>query len=686
MQFAEWALAAGVPADRIHLFLSSADTTKFQDRLTKAKIAARPATDREINGFVNDELKDLSGDLLYWFWSGHGSISENSERLLFFEDLRNDSQPSLDLSHLMKRLRSQPYGRFRRQVAYVDACANRFEDLGFKYSAGVVRPGLGKLVTSVRQLFFLAADSGNEALAGKFSQAILQALRKQHDAGQRLWPPDPDTVRKAVGQAFEGSQQRPVQIAWSTESGDEYSWAVSGDLPASEYVNGMAREVGYPVRFLRRLTAMAALYTAAGSDARRDALYQRLSAQPAPVGRAARLSPELDMLRLIAKGLQQGSPEALRDEVSDPGFSAELNRLTLLRDVRALLVNLEQATMADFQEDYAITVMPLEPAPERLNAHTLDAMLDELTQVHVDDAYRFLWQFLLRVATHQPEARRAIDTLIREHSSPVLLRTIRDELQKEQRFLLSVSIEPAESGQFLPGAVEAKLLFAGTVTVVRPLPRIAVDTWPKAEQAAVELVGQARKIVMGQLRKSDRDLDIEFLLPYGCFQQAPDEFILRLAAPTALGRVHPVVVRCRARIVERWDWDLTLWQAAGNRIDRKAKGMVEWLDPTGSKNAGPVYQTCKGLLALDFLPRDEIEDLVTAGYPFIAWLRSDPAGGWDAFKQRFAEWAHASPFEQLPRGLPEIRRNPGDLGESLTMFWDDPNYTEHWPRAEEPTT
>ena len=71
LQFAEWArFSGGVKPDNIHLFLSDGNPGAFDDRLKKARIDRRPATSQEINGFIDKQLKNYSGDLLYLFWSG----------------------------------------------------------------------------------------------------------------------------------------------------------------------------------------------------------------------------------------------------------------------------------------------------------------------------------------------------------------------------------------------------------------------------------------------------------------------------------------------------------------------------------------------------------------------------------------------------------------------------------------
>jgi hypothetical protein len=276
VDFAKWALQCGVPAGNIHVFLSHEAYAGYKADLKTHRIDCRAAKAGELNQFLYRELRGISGDLLYLFWSGHGSISENKDRILFYEDLKIGSPQHLDLSHLLLSLRSQPQGIFKLQQAYIDACANRFEELNFEASPGIYRPGLGELLRDVRQLFFLAADSGQEALSGRFSEAVLKELALSFGA-EGIWPPDPDEVRKSVQPQFEGTFQRPVQISWRTKSGDEGDEHTSGDLPATDYINRAAYAAGYPVRFLRRLAAMLPAYLDKNSEGSRGVLAARLS-------------------------------------------------------------------------------------------------------------------------------------------------------------------------------------------------------------------------------------------------------------------------------------------------------------------------------------------------------------------------------------------------------------------------
>jgi hypothetical protein len=338
--FAEWAKKAGVPPQQIHLFLSERDINNVRGRLEAASVQACLATDASFNDFVDRVMPKLSGDLLYFYWSGHGSISENSQRILFYQDLTKDSPRHLDLNHFLIRLRSAPHGRFPSQIAYVDACANRFEDLGFQASAGKDQPGMGSLTSGIQQIFFLAADSGQQAAAGEFSAHVLNALETAWTKRPE-WPPNPDEIIEEVRHQFRGLQQRPVQISWRTSSSDESGIEVtSGDLPGSEFVNSVAQSVGYSVRSLRRLATIAGQFESLAGELgeqNRDELYAHLALQSGKLTskRKTRSNVRLDLLHIIASAFFWGNQDFLDQEVNriEPEaaeFSTELGRFRLL--------------------------------------------------------------------------------------------------------------------------------------------------------------------------------------------------------------------------------------------------------------------------------------------------------------------------------------------------------------------
>jgi hypothetical protein len=84
------------------------------------------------------------------------------------------------------------------------------------------------------------------------------------------------------------------------------------------------------------------------------------------------------------------------------------------------------------------------------------------------------------------------------------------------------------------------------------------------------------------------------------------------------------------------------------------------------------------LVALKFLPSDNLLDIIHEGFPFMAWLRSEPEGSnWEAFARDFESWAHAQPLKNLARDIRLIRKEPRGVGTNLTLLWDDPDDVEH---------
>jgi hypothetical protein len=231
--------------------------------------------------------------------------------------------------------------------------------------------------------------------------------------------------------------------------------------------------------------------------------------------------------------------------------------------------------------------------------------------------------------------------------------------------------------------VEARLLLERTALVIEPFESRPAAAWDQVERAVAEIVQKARRTVIEQYRCKEASLQIEFLMPDPFFVKAPDEFKLRWGRnPVAIGRVHPVVIRWRARLL-----DLTVplepWYASGARIDRKSPGRIRWLEQPECRGASSFCESCHGLVVLRFSPTDEFYDVIDAGFPFVAWLRAQPPNDdWDAFVQEFEQWAARHPLEMLPRELLVMRQRATNIGANLTLFWDDPEYADHWTRGD----
>jgi hypothetical protein len=710
VQFVEWACGAGVPPNHVHLFLSSADHARFAARLAaiadveKRQVTPRVATVANILDFRLKELPQLSGDLLYFYWSGHGSFLRN-RRLLFCEDQHRSGYLQFDLDDFLTELRSRNFGV---QIGYVDACANFFDRLGLRGQPGSFSAATEAPRSDVRQMWLCAADSGQQAIGGAFSRTLLEQLAERRRA-DGAWPVDHEAIIEAVNEALIGGddgpgQQRPVQISWVRSTGDSRVQE-RGDVPAESFVNAVAASWGLPVAALRQLADLAAQSPSLQRRERRDELFHALAAEArlSPDDRGGRVeSPELDLLYIIASAFRWESPTSdtqpvlarLDAEISRVGatsaeFAIELGRARVISQAQAC-VRQQPIEPAAVRKAYLQTIETLPLEPERGQAVGLVAMLDRLTQLPPKDDLPFgaVWEFLLRLADRAPEARAAITALVDARARNVLaLKALRASLQHERRYLLSIRVNYDDSQESTPapGIVEARLLVSHTMERIKELPSInANGSWASAREAVAALVKKARKEVSSVLAQNERledRLDIEFVLYEAFFTEAPDRFGIPLPIdPCPLGRVHPVVIRWVNRVEEPWDAG-EVWFAIAAKIDRQARPKVRWLERAGREHVAACANGCDGLLALSFVPDlGAIVDLLNAGFPFVAWPRqAAQERPWEKFRSELDEWAaRTSRFDELPRALRSIRDTDTALGSHLTLLWDDPSCPKYW--------
>ncbi|MEO7274147.1 MAG: hypothetical protein ABI211_19280, partial [Vicinamibacterales bacterium] len=707
MQFVEWAHGAGVPAANIHLFLSTADHARFTNRLQAVEVSAQAATFVRLFEFREKELPKLSGDLLYFYWSGHGSVARNGTRLLFFEEQQRSVYTQFNLNDFLELLRSDAYGGFAVQVGYVDTCANSFEKLGLRGQPGRFEGAQGANRIKVRQMWLCAADSGQQAIAGAFSQTVLTELT-QRWSPDTAWPIDHDAIVEAVTQAMIGddvhpSIQRPVQLSWVTSTGSSEVYE-RGELPAEEFVNIVAAGWGLPVQALRRLAEIAADSPSLKDTARREELFQSVAAaahygSPFPRGSRAEIL-ELDLLYIVASAFHWQSPTAdtyevlhrLDAEMSRDGamaaiFSNELSRICVTAKVHDFLRQ-QPIEPYSVRQAYLETSDSLPPDPKRDEADRIVSMLDRVVQLPPRDdlPFYYLWEFLLRLGDHSPDARAGIETFVKAHAtSQVALRMLRERMQRHRRYLLSICIAQLSSPERVPGLIEARLFVAHTMERVKLFdPVDANGSWVGARDAVAKIVESAREKVHARLLRNEQvadHMDVEFVLNHEFFPMAPDRVGVPLPVRLSpLGRLHPVVVRWVYRLRHRAKIDEEAWFAIAANINREAPPKVRWVGGIDDQVASHADQ-CDGLLALSFVPdTDAIADLLDAGFPFMTWPREAVQDrSWETFRQEVNAWAtRTSKFCDLPRALRSIRETDTALGSHLTLLWDDPEYAHHW--------
>ncbi|WP_328875969.1 caspase family protein [Streptomyces sp. NBC_00287] len=180
--FARWLTGSGqVPPANVRLFLSPLPSTTvpcvddFPEHL--------PATEANIKQALLHELPSCDGDLLWIYWAGHGFVDDHGDALLPYSNAAAPSISNLNLGSALRLWKSTSvaHGRFRHQVAVVDACRvdrRRTPKLHFEAH----EYGKGAMTDERRQFVLYAAPPGgaarNEAgrQSGLFTRSLLHRL------------------------------------------------------------------------------------------------------------------------------------------------------------------------------------------------------------------------------------------------------------------------------------------------------------------------------------------------------------------------------------------------------------------------------------------------------------------------------------------------------------------------------
>lgn len=231
-RFADWLLGRGVKPEHIFLFLSPrqrAGGGEPEPRIDP-RLTARSADENLVHDFIVEDLARRDGDLLFFYWAGHGVIGDagGGSRRLFFADATPAHKRNLDLQALLQFMRTGAF-QTRQQVCVVDACANRVGD------EGVASRGFpsGRELTAGRQQFvLLAAQPGQYARNLPADRSCLfttELLALLNTDAVPTWPPCLEGVAQALRDRFGQlrrtglAQQAPTFISFRGWDGEETS-------------------------------------------------------------------------------------------------------------------------------------------------------------------------------------------------------------------------------------------------------------------------------------------------------------------------------------------------------------------------------------------------------------------------------------------------------------------------------
>ncbi len=673
VRFAEW-LRKRAPAANIHLFISSKHHAAFQGRSAAVGVQLKDATRQTVESFLLNELPLRQADLLYIYWASHGNIGDKDQRILFYEDWKDRQHGlHLDLDTFLLWLRRMPVGaNCPRQVAYIDACANQFEDLQFTGTTGANQFSVEKAAApGVEQDFFLAAASGQQALSGKFSQHVLEALENSP-----TFPPDAEGIIAKARKPFEDSYQSPVRVVWRTQATEGDFEAGIGDLPSTKFVSSVSEMRGVPLRHIRRLASVAASYNELAASSGRDPWLEGVTGKAIPA-RISRANTPADLAYIIALAWHGGKQALLVPEVHKlvpdaAEFEVEYRRTEVVTEVINALSQLGKS-VEWLRGIYRAVIATQSEEPARNNARTLTDMLDELTGAACggEERYRPLFEFLLRTIARVAEpAGEPLRKLVQRLASPALYCTLRDRLDAEKQFRLQVRIDADDEVEDQPASVGANLFIAGT-SISLGRWQSKVTHWKALETAVSDIVEEAREKVRTQSNQQANNILVEFVLDPPFFTRTPHRIVIGLSkfVKRTIGQLHPTVIRAPEILTEIRD------AAIAKKILplRQQPPSVGWMDCT--EGACPPDAS---LVAFSFCPNGDegIERIVNAillGHPFMTWPEQEPSD-WDAYRQALALWAGAlATTDALPEALREARlRKAPEIGDQVVLFWDDP--------------
>jgi len=200
-KFVKWLRARGVPDVQIALFVSA--LPENQSLVKGLDVVSQQATHAAITKTLTDNLANKSGDLLVFFWGGHGVVDAQNSRRLFCADATEAHPRHISLNNVLTTWRTNTIGHFPCQIGFVDACQNYLEytRIASTMPEDVLPSGTPR---DVEQFFLLAASAGELAAnmtrekTGAYSQALLQELEK----GSADWPPDMSAINRRLMERF----------------------------------------------------------------------------------------------------------------------------------------------------------------------------------------------------------------------------------------------------------------------------------------------------------------------------------------------------------------------------------------------------------------------------------------------------------------------------------------------------
>ncbi|AQS67044.1 effector-associated domain 2-containing protein [Streptomyces pactum] len=186
---------AGVPEDNLHVHLSPLPPYA-------PAVPYAPADHATLRRALVRHLPQVSGDVLWVWWGGHGVLDLAGHLRLFCADATTADKLGIDLDSALARYAGDAVPGFAEQLWIVDACETFEEDLAFREQLPPDALPVGRRTLGHRQTVLRAAGRGRAAAndprraTGLFSDVLLALLTERSDALPA--PPDAEELFPAV--------------------------------------------------------------------------------------------------------------------------------------------------------------------------------------------------------------------------------------------------------------------------------------------------------------------------------------------------------------------------------------------------------------------------------------------------------------------------------------------------------
>jgi hypothetical protein len=122
-RFAAHLVAADVPPENIALHVAPLERNEHVPAQLAPEVQVRSAAKDTVRASLTTELAATSSSLLLVHWGAHGLVTRHDERVLLCPEATAEDKQNLNLSRLLRFLRTEPFSGHRRQLIIVDACA-----------------------------------------------------------------------------------------------------------------------------------------------------------------------------------------------------------------------------------------------------------------------------------------------------------------------------------------------------------------------------------------------------------------------------------------------------------------------------------------------------------------------------------------------------------------------------------